>query len=54
MLERVAERYEEDLKQTLNRIVSLLEPALIVILGVLVAFIVVSMLFAIMDIQSGL
>lgn len=53
MLERVAERYEEDLKQTLNRIVSLLEPALIVVLGVLVAFIVVSMLFAIMDIQSG-
>ncbi|MFW6367392.1 MAG: type II secretion system F family protein [bacterium] len=53
MLQRVAERYEQDLKQTLNRIVSLLEPILIVILGLIVAFIVVSMLFAIMDIQGG-
>jgi len=53
MLERVAERYEGDLRKTLNRIVTLLEPALIVFLGLVVAGIVVSMLLAIMDIQSG-
>lgn len=53
MLERVAERYEGELKKTLNRIVALLEPALIVFLGLVVAGIVVSMLLAIMDIQSG-
>lgn len=54
MLERIAERYEYDLKQLVNRLVSLLEPVVIVLLGLVVGSIVVAMLLAILNLQSGL
>ncbi len=54
MLERVAERYENDLRQLFSRIISLFEPAVIVVLGLLVGGVVLTMFLAIMDMQSGL
>lgn len=54
MLERVADRYEEDLKRIIKRTLSLFEPAVIICLGLFVATVVMAMFFAIMDMQSGL
>ncbi len=54
MLERAAERFENDLKRTIRRLLSLIEPAVIVALGLLVAVIVITMFLAIMDMQSGM
>jgi type II secretory pathway component PulF len=53
MLERVAERYEKELRQLFSRIMGLIEPAIIVCLGLFVASIVLMMFLAIMDIQGG-
>ena len=53
MLERVADRYETDLKRTTQRIISLFEPAVIVCLGLFVAAVVLAMFLAIMDLQGG-
>ncbi len=54
MLERVAERYEEDLKRGIRRLLSLFEPLVIVVLGLFVAGIVLLMFLAIMDLQSNI
>lgn len=53
MLERVAERYESEFKRLIRRVMSLFEPATIIVLGLLVASIVISMFMAIMDLQGG-
>ena len=53
MLERVADRYEGDLKRMVRRTVSLFEPVVIICLGVFVASVVLAMFFAIMDMQEG-
>jgi len=52
MLVRVAETYEENVQNALKRFVSLLEPAVILIMGGLVGFIVISMLLAIFSINE--
>ncbi|MEW6377074.1 MAG: type II secretion system F family protein [Thermodesulfobacteriota bacterium] len=52
MLIKVAEVYEENVQNVLKRFVSLLEPAVILIMGGLVGFIVVSMLLAIFSINE--
>lgn len=52
MLQRVADRYEEDLQRNLKRLISLFEPAIIVLLGCFVGFIVVVMILAIMNMQG--
>jgi general secretion pathway protein F len=52
MLVRVAEVYEENVQNALKRFVSLLEPAVILIMGGLVGFIVISMLLAIFSINE--
>ena len=54
MLERVAERYEGDLRRTVRRTLSLFEPITILILGLFVGTIVVTMFLAILDTQSGI
>ncbi len=54
MLERTADRFETDLKRTIRRTLSLIEPAVIIVLGLLVAVIVVTMFLAIMEMQSGI
>ncbi len=52
MLMRVAENYEKTVRRTIQRFISLLEPAMILLMGLLVGFIVISMLTAIFSINS--
>ncbi|HOG49378.1 MAG TPA: type II secretion system F family protein, partial [Lentisphaeria bacterium] len=53
MLERVAERYESDMKRLVKRLLSLFEPLIIVCLGLSVGLVVLLMFMAIMDMQSA-
>jgi type II secretory pathway component PulF len=52
MLIKVAETFETDVRAELRRVIGLLEPAIILGMGVLVAFIVVAMLMAIFSINE--
>lgn len=52
MLLKVAETFETDVNTELKRVLGLLEPAVILSMGVLVAFIVVAMLLAIFSINE--
>lgn len=54
MLDRVADGYETRLRRLIRRCLSLFEPAVIVLLGLVVAGIVVTMFLAIMDMQGGI
>lgn len=52
MLMKVAETYEKSLRVSIKRFVSLLEPAMILSMGLVIGFIVVSMLMAIFSITD--
>jgi len=52
MLLRVAENYEKAARNTVRRLVSLLEPAMILCMGVVVGFIVISMLMAVFSMNE--
>jgi general secretion pathway protein F len=52
MLLKVADTFETDVRTELKRVLGLLEPAIILCMGVLVAFIVVAMLLAIFSINE--
>ena len=52
MLLKVAENYEKAIKNNIKRLISLLEPAMILVMGVVVAFIVISMLMAIFSMND--
>ena len=52
MLLRVADSYEKSLKNAIKRLIGFLEPALILLMGVVVAFIVISMLMAIFSMNE--
>lgn len=52
MLLRVAEVYEEGVKNSMKRLISLIEPMVILVLGGLVGFIVISMLLAIFSVNE--
>jgi general secretion pathway protein F len=52
MLLKVAETFEAEVRSELKRVIGLLEPAIILCMGVLVAFIVVAMLLAIFSINE--
>lgn len=52
MLIRVAESYEKTLKNMVKRLISFMEPAMILVMGVIVAFIVISMLMAIFSMNE--
>lgn len=52
MLIKVAETFEDNVQKALKRAVSLLEPLIILIMGVVVGFIVISMLLAIFSINE--
>jgi general secretion pathway protein F len=52
MLLKVADTVETDVRTELKRVLGLLEPAIILAMGVLVAFIVVAMLLAIFSINE--
>jgi type II secretory pathway component PulF len=52
MLFKVSEIYETDVRNNLKRLISMLEPFMILIMGLIVGFIVVSMLLAIFSIND--
>jgi type II secretion system protein F len=52
MLIRVAENYEKSLRNTIKRLISFLEPAMILGMGLVVGFIVISMLMAIFSMND--
>jgi general secretion pathway protein F len=52
MLIKIAESYEENVRNTIKRFVSILEPLIILIMGLVVGFIVISMLLAIFSINE--
>jgi len=52
MLLRVAENYEKVVKNLIKRLVGFLEPAMILLMGVVVGFIVISMLMAIFSMND--
>jgi len=52
MLMKVADNYEKDLRNLLKRLISLLEPVLILVMGVVVGGIVISMLLGIFSIND--
>jgi general secretion pathway protein F len=52
MLLKVADTFEAEVRGELKRVIGLLEPAIILVMGVLVAFIVVAMLLAIFSINE--
>jgi general secretion pathway protein F len=54
MLLKVADTYEEDIELTVNGIVSLLEPLMIIVMGLFVGFLVFSILLPIFDMASGM
>ncbi len=53
MLTQVADTYDEDIELTINGIVSLLEPMMILVMGALVGTLVMSILLPIFDMSSG-
>ncbi|MCC6797658.1 MAG: type II secretion system inner membrane protein GspF [Candidatus Hydrogenedentes bacterium] len=54
MLIKVADTYDEDIEMTVDGIVSLLEPLMILVMGVFVGLLVLSILLPIFDISSGM
>ncbi|MBI1847997.1 MAG: type II secretion system F family protein [Candidatus Rokubacteria bacterium] len=52
MLLKTAETFENEVRTEMKRVIGLLEPAIILVMGVLVAFIVVAMLLAIFSINE--
>jgi general secretion pathway protein F len=52
MLIKVAEAYEANVQTTVKRVVSLLEPLIILVMGGIVFFIVISILLAILSINE--
>jgi general secretion pathway protein F len=52
MLLKVAQTYEKSLRVEIRRFMGLLEPAMILIMGVVIGFIVISMLMAIFSITE--
>lgn len=52
MLLRVADNYEKLVRNLVKRLISMLEPALILVMGVVVGFIVISMLMAIFSMNE--
>ena len=52
MLIKVAETYEENVQNSIKRFVALLEPMIILIMGAVVGFIVISILLAIFSINE--
>lgn len=52
MFLRIAESYEKMVRATVKRLISLLEPAMILVMGLVVGFIVISMLMAIFSVNE--
>ena len=52
MLSKTADYYDEELEATIQKMLSMLEPMLILFMGVVIGFIVVSMMLPISDLAS--
>jgi general secretion pathway protein F len=52
MFMKIADRFDIEVRNTIKRMLALLEPALILIMGIVVGFIVISMLMAIFSINE--
>ena len=52
MLLKVADTYEKDVRMSVTRVMSLLEPLMIILMAVVVAFVVVSMLLAVFSVSD--
>lgn len=52
MLEKCAEYYEDEVENAIQKLVTLMEPLLIVIMGVVVGFIIISMILPILDLYG--
>lgn len=52
MLIKIAETYEKDVRNTVKRVMSLIEPGLILIMGLIIGFIVIAMLLAIFSVND--
>ena len=52
MLGRVADNYDNDVRVTVKRLIGLLEPAMILLMALVVGFVVISMLLAIFSINE--
>jgi len=52
MLEQVADIYDEELRESIQRFLTLLEPLLIIVLGVIIAAIIISVLLAILALND--
>jgi general secretion pathway protein F len=52
MLLKIADRFDLEVRTTIKRLLSLLEPALILLMGIIVGFIVITMLMAIFSINE--
>jgi len=52
MLARIADRYEEDLRRTIKRLLAVFEPVIIIVLGIAVGGTVLLMFLAMMDMQN--
>ena len=52
MLLQIAESYDRDLRRSLKRLVALFEPAIIVVMGVIIGGMVVSLLYSIFSIND--
>jgi general secretion pathway protein F len=54
MLVRVAETYDEDVRLTIEAMVSLVEPMIIIVMGIFVGFIVLAILLPILQMSSNI
>ena len=53
MLLKVADTYDDEVEMSVDGLVSLLEPAMIVVMALIVGFLVIAILLPIMDMSSG-
>jgi general secretion pathway protein F len=52
MFIKIADRFDIEVRNSIKRMLALLEPALILVMGIIVGFIVISMLIAIFSINE--
>ena len=54
MLLKVADTYDDDVRLTIDAIVGLIEPVIIIVMGVFVGFLVISILLPILNMSQNL
>jgi type IV pilus assembly protein PilC len=54
MLEKCAEYYDDEVENAIQKLVSMIEPLLIIVMGVVVGFIIVSIMLPIFDIYGSI